>query len=285
MINFLKGIATGLGAIAPGLSGSVLLVIFGLYRKTIAAINDFFRLKNIGKNFRFLAILGCGILIGAVLFSKLVDFLLVNFEMYTRFAFLGLILGTIPLFFREVRKEGFSPKYYIFILAAFCVGIFLFVFNRDYFPPVEDPDIWQSVVLGLAVAVSYIVPGVDSAAILSALGFYDLWVSSVAHFNFEVLIPAGVGAVIGVIIISLVINKLIANFYTATFSTIFGLFLSVIPSVLSENSLASAGVNIQTLISVILMAAGFVLSILFGNLEKLSSEDGEDGKPLKIAKK
>jgi len=35
MINFLKSIVVGIGGIAPGLSGSALLVIFGLYEKII----------------------------------------------------------------------------------------------------------------------------------------------------------------------------------------------------------------------------------------------------------
>ena len=48
MKNFLKGIIVGIGGIAPGLSGSVLLVIFGLYQKTIDAIGTLF--KNFKKN-------------------------------------------------------------------------------------------------------------------------------------------------------------------------------------------------------------------------------------------
>ena len=38
MINFLKGIIVGIGGIAPGLSGSVMLVIFGLYQKSVGSI-------------------------------------------------------------------------------------------------------------------------------------------------------------------------------------------------------------------------------------------------------
>ena len=52
MINFLKGIIVGIGGIAPGLSGSVLLVIFGLYQKTIKAIGTLF--KDLKKNLMFL---------------------------------------------------------------------------------------------------------------------------------------------------------------------------------------------------------------------------------------
>lgn len=43
MITFLKGLIVGIGGIAPGLSGSVLLVIFGLYQKTINAIATLFK--------------------------------------------------------------------------------------------------------------------------------------------------------------------------------------------------------------------------------------------------
>ena len=38
MERFLKGIIVGIGGVAPGLSGSVLLIIFGLYQKTLEAL-------------------------------------------------------------------------------------------------------------------------------------------------------------------------------------------------------------------------------------------------------
>lgn len=96
MSNFLKGIIVGIGGIAPGLSGSVLLVIFGLYQKTINAIGTLF--KQFKKNMLFLVPLFFGFGIGVLLFSKTVNFLLNNYEMQTRFGFLGLVLGTIPIF-------------------------------------------------------------------------------------------------------------------------------------------------------------------------------------------
>ena len=87
MSNLLKGIIVGIGGIAPGLSGSVLLVIFGLYQKTINAIGTLF--KEFKKNMLFLVPLFLGFGIGVLLFSKIVDFLLNNYEMQTRFGFLG----------------------------------------------------------------------------------------------------------------------------------------------------------------------------------------------------
>lgn len=263
MTNFLKGIIVGIGGIAPGLSGSVLLVIFGLYQKTINAIGTLF--KDFKKNLIFLIPLFAGFGVGVLLFSKLVDFLLNNYEMQTRFTFLGLIIGTIPLFYKEVKKEGFHKKYYIVMAISAIIGLSIFFFNDNLFPTITDPNLFQSVILGVAVAGSSIVPGVDSAAILSSLGLYELYVSSIANLNFSVLIPAGVGLVIGVLVISFIINILIKKFYTITFSIIFGLFLSIIPSVLNESCVLA--LNATSVISIILVFIGFAVSFYLGDIK------------------
>ena len=263
MQNFFKGIIAGIGGIAPGLSGSVLLVILGLYQKTVLAIGTLF--KNFKENVKFLFPLFLGFGVGVLLFSKVIDFFLNNFEMYTRFAFLGLVIGTVPLFYKEVKKEGFSPKYYIVIAISAIIGFSVFFLNKNLFPVITDPNLFQSVLLGVAVAGSSIVPGVDSAVILSSLGLYELYVGSLASFDLPILIPAGFGLVIGAFIISFVMNKLIKRFYTATFSIIFGLFLSIIPNVL--NSSCVIGFNAQTVISFIILIIGFGISYFLGDVK------------------
>ncbi len=265
MKTFIKGMIVGLGAVAPGLSGSVLLVIFGLYQKTITAISGLF--QNFKRNVLFLLPLAAGIGTGIVLFSMLVDHLLTTYEMQTRFAFLGMILGSIPLFYREVKKEGFRRGYYAWMALAFLFGLILFNFNRNLFPVVKDPSLLQCVLLGVAVAASYIVPGVDSAAILSALGLYNLWVHALATFNFKILFPAFLGAAAGVLVVSNLINWLIKRFYTPTFSVIFGLFLSVVPAVFNESCVVEA--NGKTAVSLVLLAVSFLASLAFSNWESL----------------
>ena len=263
MINFFKGIIVGIGGIAPGLSGSVLLVILGLYQKAINAIGTLF--KDFKNNVKFLFPLVLGFGVGVIIFSKIVDFLLGNFEMYTRYAFLGLVLGTIPLFYKEVKKEAFKKKYYIYIAIAAILELSVFFFNKNLFPAVTNPNLFQSVILGVAVAGSSIVPGVDSAVILSSLGLYELYVSSLADFNLSILIPAGFGLVIGALVISFIINKLIKRFYTATFSIIFGLFLSIIPNVL--NGSCVLGWNANSVISIIICILGFGVSYFLGDIK------------------
>lgn len=148
---------------------------------------------------------------------------------------------------------------------AAIAGLALFFFNGNLFPKVTNPNLLQSVLLGVAVAGSFIIPGVDSAVILSALGLYELFVNSVATLNFSILIPAGVGLVISALAISFVMNIFIKKFYTMTFSVIFGLFISIIPNVLGEG--VSLGLNGATVISILLAIVGFMVSYFLGDIE------------------
>ena len=264
MINFFKGIVVGIGGISPGLSGSVLLVIFGLYQKVVDAIGSIF--KNFKKNLLFLIPLFLGMGVGVFLFSKITDFFLTTFEMQTRYLFLGLVVGTLPLFHKEVKKNGFAKKYYIYIAAAALFGFLLFIVNKDLFPQVENPNFVQSMLLGVAVAGSALIPGVDSAVILSSFGLYELWVSSVAALNLTVLIPAAIGVGLGVLTISFVMSKLISRFYTATFSLVFGLFISIIPRVLNESCVPA--MNAKTVVSFVLVPIGFLISFYLGDIPK-----------------
>ena len=185
--------------------------------------------------------------------------------MYTRFGFLGLVLGTIPLFYKEVKKEGFNNKYYIPILLSAVLGVILFYFNKKLFPIIVYPNLFQSILLGIAVAGSSIVPGIDSAVILSSLGLYELYVTSLAKFNLVVLLPAGIGLVIGVLLISAFINKLISKHYTITFSIIFGLFLAIIPNILNDS--CYLGFNISSIISIFILIMNFGISYYLGKIK------------------
>ncbi len=264
LTNFSKGIIVGIGGIAPGLSGSVMLIILGLYEKVVKSVGTLF--KNFRKNILFLVPLVFGFGCGILLFSKIINFMLRQYEFQTRYLFLGLVLGTVPLFYKEVKKKGFSRKYYILILLSLTVGFFLFSVNRAWFPAIDNPSVLQSALLGVAVAGSSIIPGVDSAVILSALGLYELYVSSLAEFNLSILIPAVFGLVVGAFLISYSMHFLIRKFYTVTFSVIFGLFLSIIPNVLNSNCMPDS-FN-KTILAILLTIAGFVISFYLENINE-----------------
>lgn len=264
MERFWKGIIVGLGGVAPGLSGSVLLIIFGLYQKTLEALGTL--LRRFKENVRFLLPLVAGMFLGVLLFSRVIDFCLASFEMPTRFCFLGLILGTLPMVWREVRKEGFSRRYYLVILAALAAGTWFFTVNPNAFPQITEPTVLQSIFLGVAVAATAIIPGVDPAVFLSTLGFYEMYVHALAVLDLNVLVPMVVGLALGAVGISLAMSALFRRAYTATYSVIFGIFLSMIPNMLNDSCrLALDG---TTAISLVLLVLGFGLSWYLGDLEE-----------------
>lgn len=262
--HFLKGIIVGIGGVAPGLSGSVLLIIFGLYQKTLEALGTFF--TDMKKNLRFLLPLVAGMFVGVLLFSKIINFFLNNYEMPTRFCFLGLILGTLPMLWQELKKEGFSKKYYFLIFLSALFGFWFFTRNPDVFPQITDPSLLQSILLGIAVAATAIIPGVDPAVFLSTLGFYEMYVAALANFELQVLLPMIIGLGLGAVMISFGISWLFKRFYTATFSVIFGIFLTMIPNMLNKN--CALAPNWMSVISLFLLCIGFAVSFYLGNWDK-----------------
>ena len=264
MLNFLKGIVVGIGGVSPGLSGSVLLIIFGLYRQTLEYLGTV--MKDFGRKIRFLLPLLLGMGAGVLLFSNVVDFCLERFEMPTRFCFLGLILGTLPTVFREVRKEGMRWWHYVLILGVALGGSFLLTADGSGFPQLTELDFFQSVLLGIAVAATVIIPGVEPAVLLSTLGLYEVYVDALADLDFRVLLPMGLGLAAGAVAISFIMSRLFARAYTVSYSMIFGIFLAMIPNMLTESCVL--GWNVRSVLAVVLMLLGFAVSFWLGDLEK-----------------
>ena len=178
--------------------------------------------------------------------------------------FLGLILGTLPMVWKEVKKEGFSPVYYGVIALCALAGTWFFTLNAGLFPQVTQPSLLQCIALGVAVAATAIIPGVDPAVFLSTLGFYEMYVRALAEFSLPILLPMVMGLALGAVGISFAISALFRRWYTGTYSVIFGIFLSMIPNMLSENCVLSR--NAVSLVSLVLMVLGFGVSFYLGDL-------------------
>lgn len=274
--SFFKGVVVGIGGIAPGLSGSVLMVILGLYTKVIGAIATLF--KDFKKNMLFLLPIGLGIICGIVLFSSFIKFSMANHEIQTRLAFLGLLIGTIPLFYREVKKEKrLKKEHFLLTIMSFILGLYFLTFYQSGAGS-GDLNILQSFILGAVGISAMIIPGIDGAALLSALGLYDNWLDLTSlTSNISVYIPAGLGLITAGFILSMIINKMIKRNYTATFSVLFGLFLSIIPSVLkrADGSFISLSSDLATYIGIALFVGAVLFSYFFGKLnqEHLQEQD------------
>ena len=71
LFNCIQGIAIGSGAILPGISSGVFLVVFGIYEKFLNCILHFFNKPK--KNFLFLLPYIIGIFFGILIFSNILN--------------------------------------------------------------------------------------------------------------------------------------------------------------------------------------------------------------------
>jgi putative membrane protein len=99
--NFITGIFIGIGCIIPGVSSGVFCVIFGIYEKLIYSVLHFF--SDIKNNSKFLFPITCGALLSIFVFANILIALFSNFYMPTSFAFIGLIIGSIPIVIKQAR--------------------------------------------------------------------------------------------------------------------------------------------------------------------------------------
>lgn len=263
MINFLKGIVAGVGGVAPGVSGSVILMIFGLYKKTIDAVGTLF--KNFKENVKFLLPLLAGMGIGVLLFAKILNFLLETFPLHTRYSFLGMILGTLPMLYKEMTKNGYKKGYYFIIAATAAFFMCTITLNPNALPKVDNPNFIQSVLMGVAIASTAIIPGNDPAALLSTMGMYESYTKALADLNLRILAPFAVGFIIGAFILTFVMSKLLNKAYTVTFSVIFGIFISMMPNIIKSDS---GGYYTPTLLAVLIAVLGFLFTFYLGDFTK-----------------
>ena len=142
----------------------------------------------------------------------------------------------------------------------------LFTLNTSAFPQLSSPNFIQKVLLGVIVVASAIVPGIDQAVILSSVGLYEIYVSSVANLDFSVLLPMVLGAGVGAVVISFGITWLFKRFYTATFSVIFGAFLAMIPNMLNEKCYIPFGTEL--IFYIVIAIVGFIISFYMGDIKK-----------------
>ena len=90
---FISGMIAISAMVLPGISGSTILLIFGLYAPILNAVKQILRL-NIDY-LPGLLIFGCGILLGVLLTVRSVRYLLRNYRSQTIYCIIGLMIGSI----------------------------------------------------------------------------------------------------------------------------------------------------------------------------------------------
>jgi putative membrane protein len=85
-VFFLAGAIAICAMILPGISGSFLLVMLGMYTEVLGAVND--------RDFAVLAAFSLGCVVGLALFSTLLNWLLEHYHRWVLSAMIGLMLGS-----------------------------------------------------------------------------------------------------------------------------------------------------------------------------------------------
>lgn len=93
LLLFAAGMAAISAMVLPGISGSTILMIFGLYIPIITAIKDILHLKL--EYIPAVAIFGIGVIVGALLVVKLIKKMLEKYRSQTVYFIIGMMLGSL----------------------------------------------------------------------------------------------------------------------------------------------------------------------------------------------
>ncbi len=93
-VVFLSGALAISAMILPGISGSFLLLVMGIYESVVGNIKNFTSSLN-GESFVFLVAFGAGCIVGLVFFVKLMRLLFYKYKDKTLYFLIGLVLGSI----------------------------------------------------------------------------------------------------------------------------------------------------------------------------------------------
>ncbi|MCQ2800822.1 MAG: DUF368 domain-containing protein [Bacilli bacterium] len=243
--RFVAGMAIGTGAAIPGVSGAAIAVIFRVYEDIINAVNNF--RKKFGWAIAVLIPILLGVILAVgiciVLFHLAFKYLM--FVLMCLFA--GFLIGSFPGITDEVKNEKITKKAIVLIAIGFIFVIILgalsVIVGKNGFSVTnlfEDPIPWWLylvlIPVGTIAAVALTVPGLSGSLILLIIGFYrplvdnaEAWAKAILQGDFSHALPLlgvigcfGIGCLIGVVVVSKIMNILLTKWRKETFFTIIG---------------------------------------------------------------
>ena len=207
---FIAGIFIGLSELLPGISGATLALMFGVYEKLI----DFLRKFN---NVNLILPLLIGMILSVFSFSSLIDFLYKNYTHIFNIFIALLMIGygiylAVNTYLKEFLKGKLDirPEILPVVLGiGFYIGLYLSSFQTDGY---QEPNIAILILFGFCACSFLLFPGISGSAFLLSVGAYPLIIGSISNFNFEVLLPFGIGMLGALILMPRLINKAYKKF-------------------------------------------------------------------------
>lgn len=279
------GAFIGLAIIVPGVSGSVVAIIFKLYEKLLFAIGNLF--KQFKKCFKFLLPIALGVIVGFVVgfftVQKLLDIL--PFIIISLFA--GLMLGAYPAVTDEIKGTQKTAKN----ISLFAVGLMvpavvsiisIFANGNQSLASLNIGHYVLFVVLGFLVTITQLVPGLSATALLMAFGYFTSLMNSVSLSYFKsnpsiflVYLCLIVGAVLGLLVVPKQVSKLLNKHRISSFYTICGLSLGSILTMFFNNdtinvysSWNATDIAINIIVGLVVFAIGVAVSYWFVKFER-----------------
>ena len=201
----LKGMAMGAADVVPGVSGGTIAFISGIYEELITSINNIKpSLITVWKkegfpalwkklNGNFLLALFLGIFISVLSLARFLSWLLENEPVLLWSFFFGLVLASIFLVGKEIKKWNLASIFILILGAAIAYVI-------TTLPPNDNVDSLPYLFLSGTLAVcAMILPGISGAFILVLLGSYKTILDAVHERNFLMVGTVTLGAIFGLL--------------------------------------------------------------------------------------
>ncbi len=187
LILLLKGILIGFASLGvPGLSASTIAIVLFVYYDMIYAISHIFSKPK--KSISFLVVLLTGYAIGCIGGAWAVNTLYVLYPIPVIAAVLGFLIGSVPRMVAE-SKEDFKhwPNWVVMVIVASVFLVYALVITNGQsvsFEVVHFPkDYIMMMIVGIVTSTTLVIPGVDFAVTLMALGYYYAFIDLVGNFG------------------------------------------------------------------------------------------------------
>lgn len=273
------GMAIGTAIIVPGISGGTIALVFGAFKKIVNAVDNLFTkqfLKNLLVLLPFLV--GSIIAVAALIYPFQIAFKYCLFAIVCLFT--GFILGSLPQITDEVREEEFSKANIIQLIIGFVVaasiGVLSLIFNFNAGISalfVERPWYLYLIifVVGIFGATGLIVPGFSGSMLLLVIGFYKPILNLVDFTNFWPNVSLGfvfaLGVLVGFILFSKLMNKMITNHRRATLCVVIGFIVGSLISIFVNSEMVAyiqKGLGLlDCILGPIFLIVGLTLSYMF----------------------
>lgn len=263
--TMVKGLLIGATMLVPGVSGGSMAMILGVYDKLISAVSSF--MKDIRKNFLFLLLFLIGGLSGMVLFAKPLLGIIERYPLPMMYFFIGAVAGGVPLMYKKAELKRVSAKAIIGLLSGVLMVLLLNLIPSNTFGGNSNSiGITISLIAGFIAAIALVLPGISVSYMLLLMGIYDKVIDAIGSLKFGILLPLGIGLLVGIIATTKILETAMTRFPQVTYMVILGF---VIGSVMLIFPGIPSGV--EWIICLCTLTAGFVVIYALSRMEGKNS--------------